>query len=303
MIGILSVLFLHDFDGDDVSYIGGDCRPFESNIYPNAVEKSFDGTDQNCDGKDYIESDTSDNDNDGFTKLSGDCDDFAFTVHIGAEELIDEKDNDCDGRIDEKTMSLPIIASPFVPSVGAKQGLIGVQFLRAMSAVTIKTSGLLYDGYLDVTATTKSAIPPNDGSKTVAVKIYLGIGTKDFFHVLDERYLDASWAGKGNNSLFVGTGNEKGSNAPNNDDARERGGVFFAGQTRHLRLNLRSLPVSAKSQWNSTKESLNIIDLLSKYNDQLIIGLYTSAPGFGVINSATLELEMEKDAEAVLQKL
>ncbi len=42
-----------------------------------------------------------DNDGDGFTMQDGDCSDVDATIYPGAPEYCDEKDNDCDGAVDE----------------------------------------------------------------------------------------------------------------------------------------------------------------------------------------------------------
>ena len=44
-----------------------------------------------------------DQDNDGYSVSQGDCQDEDPTVFPSAPELQDEKDNDCDGEIDENT--------------------------------------------------------------------------------------------------------------------------------------------------------------------------------------------------------
>ena len=41
----------------------------------------------------------------GYAAVSGDCDDFHEAVHPGAAELCDSKDNDCNGKIDDKVVS------------------------------------------------------------------------------------------------------------------------------------------------------------------------------------------------------
>lgn len=290
IVALVSIFIFVDFDGDNASFFANDCQPFDSLIGPSSKEISFDGIDQNCDGDDYVEGDTADNDGDGFNVVSGDCDDRDPSVYNAAPEIFDDKDNDCDGRIDEKLITLTIIDSPFIPTAGTKRGIVGLDFLRGISAFKLQSSGPIYDGYLNVSATTTSSNAPNSGSKSVAVKIYLGLGSTRSFQPLDERYLDAAWTGNGTNAL-------------NASEAGERGGVFFAGQTRELRLNIRSLPVTAKSQLSSIKESLNLVNLISEYGDELIMGFYTSAPGFGVINSASFEFEVDETTNVELIKL
>jgi hypothetical protein len=44
-----------------------------------------------------------DADGDGISECAGDCDDTRVDVYPGAEELLDDLDNDCDGRVDEGT--------------------------------------------------------------------------------------------------------------------------------------------------------------------------------------------------------
>ncbi len=96
-----------------------DCDDTDNTIYPNAPEVC-DGKDNDCDGNidEGVQSTFyADTDSDGYgdaassiqacTAPSGyvadnaDCDDTDNTIYPNAPELCDEKDNDCDGNIDE----------------------------------------------------------------------------------------------------------------------------------------------------------------------------------------------------------
>ena len=97
-----------------------DCDDMDPGVNPNAVEV-LDNKDNDCDGQ-IDEGLTSatyylDNDGDGFGNPTSpvvsdsppigyvtdntDCDDNDLTVNPGAAEVLDNKDNDCDGQIDE----------------------------------------------------------------------------------------------------------------------------------------------------------------------------------------------------------
>ncbi|HMV65429.1 MAG TPA: MopE-related protein [Myxococcota bacterium] len=98
----------------------GDCNDDNPEVRTGAVEIFADGVDQNCDGDDACRLDA---DGDGFgstasanaalvpgsicqgpniASTSDDCDDNDDTVNPTAPEICDNKDNDCDRRIDDR---------------------------------------------------------------------------------------------------------------------------------------------------------------------------------------------------------
>jgi hypothetical protein len=75
-----------------------DCNDSDPNVNPAAEELPGDGIDNDCDGSDSVDAD-----GDGYHPGVDDCDDDDATVYLGAPELVDCIDNDCDGDIDEGT--------------------------------------------------------------------------------------------------------------------------------------------------------------------------------------------------------
>lgn len=78
-----------------------DCDDAQGLVYPGAPELC-NGLDDNCnDEMDERTCTELDQDQDGFTSVSGDCDDRNADRHPGAPELCNQQDDDCDSAIDE----------------------------------------------------------------------------------------------------------------------------------------------------------------------------------------------------------
>jgi hypothetical protein len=109
----------YDDDQDGYSEREGDCDDADRRVAPGATEVE-DGVDTNCDGRVDEGGATADDDADGFVELEvdaarNDCDDGDAWVYVGAFELCDGVDNDCDGRVDEGTADEADGACAFLP--------------------------------------------------------------------------------------------------------------------------------------------------------------------------------------------
>jgi hypothetical protein len=108
-----------DEDGDGYTESDGDCDDSDAAVNPDA-EEICDGNDNDCDGEideDGANTYYADEDGDGFgdatvsidacepeegwVENADDCDDTDANTYLGASEICDGEDNDCDGEVDE----------------------------------------------------------------------------------------------------------------------------------------------------------------------------------------------------------
>lgn len=109
-----------DLDEDGWSSCQGDCRDLDPNSHPGSPEVP-DGIDNDCDDIPDNNTDLYDDDGDGYSEDQGDCNDNpdlggalispgAVEVQLGADDLPEGQDNDCDGTIDEALPACPALA-------------------------------------------------------------------------------------------------------------------------------------------------------------------------------------------------
>jgi MYXO-CTERM domain-containing protein len=94
-----------DADNDGWTVCGGDCDDTDPGVYPGAVERPDNSTDDDCDDEEGEAPDDpeADLDGDGVTISEGDCLDTDPTIAPGMDETPNQIDDDCDGFIDEGT--------------------------------------------------------------------------------------------------------------------------------------------------------------------------------------------------------
>ncbi|MBK8253659.1 MAG: hypothetical protein IPK82_13455 [Polyangiaceae bacterium] len=100
-----------DDDSDGMTEADGDCNDFNSTVYAGAPEQE-NSIDDDCDGTVDEGTNAFDDDGDAFSENEGDCEDANPGIFPGAPETGlagdpngDGLDNDCDGLVDEGTLS------------------------------------------------------------------------------------------------------------------------------------------------------------------------------------------------------
>jgi hypothetical protein len=92
----------YDEDQDGYTVSEGDCNDHDPSVHPGAYDFPEDGVDQDCDGRDavqtFYEQTSYDEDQDGYTVSEGDCNDGDRRIHPDAEDIPgDGIDQNCDG--------------------------------------------------------------------------------------------------------------------------------------------------------------------------------------------------------------
>ena len=119
-----------DADGDGFPNLGAggdDCDDTNAEVHPGANEVWYDGTDQDCDGaNDY------DQDADGWPAAAyggNDCDDTDDAAHPGASEAHNDRDDDCDGWVDETfVLAGEVLITEVMATPGGVEDALGEWF-------------------------------------------------------------------------------------------------------------------------------------------------------------------------------
>jgi hypothetical protein len=90
-----------DDDGDGFTELQGDCNDGDRRVNPAQNEADGNGRDDDCDG--YTDGRAVDVDHDGFAASAGDCNDNDAAISPVAPDVPNGIDDDCNGRVDERT--------------------------------------------------------------------------------------------------------------------------------------------------------------------------------------------------------
>ncbi|HBD05383.1 TPA: hypothetical protein DCZ32_02905, partial [Candidatus Uhrbacteria bacterium] len=94
---------LFDIDGDGWTTCEGDCADTNASVNPSRAEIVCDSVNNDCNSQTQ---DSPDADGDG-AGVCADCNDANASVHVGATEICNSADDDCDSAVDEGGVCVP----------------------------------------------------------------------------------------------------------------------------------------------------------------------------------------------------
>ncbi len=140
---VLHASFVENPDPDGDGVAAGDCRPFNSAVYPGAAETVNNPVDENCDGHA-----AQDADHDGHVSTAtggADCNDGNGGIRPGAAEVPENNvDENCDGKDDRypRVTSQPVIRWKFYRQSSEIEVVrVEVRDLAANTTATVVCSG------------------------------------------------------------------------------------------------------------------------------------------------------------------